>query len=326
MNILVTGGAGYVGSCAARRLVDAGHRVVSYDNLSTGHRWAVLNSELVVGDVADQRLLTKTLLEHEIEIVMHFAAYSEVGESVRDPLNYYMNNTRNAVNLLVACEHAGVNRFVFSSTAAVYGQPQEMPIPESAVPAPVNPYGASKVAVERMLADLSAAGRVRYVSLRYFNAAGASPDARIGEWHTPETHLIPLLLQAASGRRDKFTIFGTDYATPDGTCIRDFIHIEDIATAHRRAAEYLHAGGESTVLNCGYGRGFSVREVVEAARSVSGVDIPVEHTVRRLGDPPVLVADNRKIREVLSWVPEFDDLDTIIRHSWAWEQRMGYDE
>ncbi|MGH8224754.1 MAG: UDP-glucose 4-epimerase GalE [Gammaproteobacteria bacterium] len=324
MKLLVPGGAGYIGSHVTRQLGEAGHEVVVFDNLSTGKAHAVIGAELVVGDLADGALLDALFARHAFDAVLHFAASIVVPESVADPLKYYANNTRNMINLLERVEHHGTPHFVFSSTAAVYGVPDVERVDEQTPLAPINPYGASKMMSERILADLSRAHpALRHVALRYFNVAGADPEARIGQ-ETPEaTHLIKVACQAALGQRDGVDIFGTDYATPDGTCIRDYIHVEDLARAHLDALEYLVAGGESTVLNCGYGRGASVREVLDVAQRVSGMDFPLREAGRRAGDPPRLVAANERIREVLGWQPRLDKLETIVAHAWAWEQRLA---
>jgi len=321
MKILVTGGAGYIGSHVVKALHEQGHEVTVYDNLSTGHRDAVIAGKLIVGDLADTRLLHEVIAQYNPDAVMHFAAFIEVGESVRQPLKYYLNNTANAANLLNVLTAHRVTMFIFSSTAAVYGSPRSNPIPEHEPLAPINPYGRSKVFVEHILSDLETSSRLRSVSLRYFNAAGADPTGKIGERHDPETHLIPLVLQAAKGQRKNIGIFGTDYDTPDGTCIRDYIHVDDLADAHVLALNHLANGGTSEIFNCGYGHGFSVREVVSMARKVTGIDLPVVEAGRRPGDPPILVADSAKIRKQLQWAPRFDDLEYIIRTAWEWERK-----
>ena len=323
MKVLVTGGAGYIGSHVVRQLGEAGHEVVVYDNLSTGHRWALLAGELIEGDLADGERLDKLFEEHSFDAVLHFAAFIVVPESVAEPLKYYGNNTRNTLGLLERVQRFGVPHFVFSSTAAVYGMPEQTVIDESTPLAPINPYGASKMMSERMLMDLGAAGGPSYVALRYFNVAGADPQARIGQATPDATHLIKVACQAALGQRERLQIFGTDYATPDGTCIRDYIHVEDLARAHLDALDYLAAGGESQVLNCGYGRGYSVREVAETVQRVSGVEFRVDEAPRRAGDPPALVADNVRIKDVLGWQPKFDDLETIVTDAWRWEQKFA---
>ena len=322
LRVLVTGGAGYIGSHVVRQLREAGHAVVVYDNLSTGHRWAVGDAELVVGDLADRLHLEAVLADRPFDAVLHFAASIWVGESIADPLKYYANTTANALHLFEACVHAGVRRLVFSSTAAVYGEPERVPIPETTPLAPINPYGASKMMAERMLADVAAVSGLRHAILRYFNVAGADPLARIGEATPDNSHLIKVACEVALGRRPGLRVNGTDYPTPDGTCIRDYIHVEDLASAHLAALHHLCAGGPSIVLNCGYGRGRSVREVLEAVRRVTGIELPVSAGPRRAGDPPVLVADASEIRRVLNWRPCHDDLDFIVRTAWAWEQRL----
>lgn len=319
--VFVTGGAGYIGSHVVKALGDRGDSVLTYDNLSTGYRDAVLHGDLVVGDLADAPLLDRTLGDFRPDAVMHFAASIEVGESVRDPLKYYRNNAVNAVNLLSTLVSRKIPCFLFSSTAAVYGMPEIVPIRETQALRPINPYGHAKALVEQALADVGRTGMMRSVSLRYFNAAGADPQCRIGERHDPESHLIPLVLQAAAGRRKSISLFGTDYATPDGTCIRDYIHVVDLASAHLLALDHLLAGGKSEVFNCGYGHGFSVRQVIDTAARVTGRDITIEVAGRRPGDPPVLVADSSKIQRALKWQPRYDDLELIIRSAWEWERK-----
>jgi len=324
MKLLVIGGAGYIGSHVTRQLAEAGHEVVVYDNLSTGKAHAVIGAELVVGDLADGETLDAVFARGRFDGVLHFAASIVVPESVADPLKYYSNNTANMLNLLKRVEAHDVRHVVFSSTAAVYGMPEVDQVSEKTPLAPINPYGASKMMSERVLADLARARKsLSYVALRYFNVAGADPAGRIGQ-ETPEaTHLIKVACQAALGRREGVDIFGTDYDTPDGTCIRDYIHVEDLARAHGDALDYLAAGGESATLNCGYGRGASVREVLETVREVTGIDFPVREAARRAGDPPRLIAANERIREVLGWKPQLDDLRTIVSHAWAWEQKLA---
>ncbi len=323
LRLLVTGGAGYVGSHVVRQLREAGHAVVVYDNLSTGHRWAVGDAELVVADLADRGRLEAVLATGGgFDAVLHFAAHIWVAESVADPVKYYANNAASALGLFELCARRGVPRVVFSSTAAVYGEPTEMPISEATPLAPINPYGASKMMAERMLMDIARALGLGYVILRYFNVAGADPLARIGEATPDNTHLIKVACEAALGQRPGLRINGTDYPTPDGTCIRDYIHVEDLAAAHLDALRHLCAGGASTVLNCGYGHGSSVREVLDTVRRVTGVDLPLSEGPRRPGDPPVLVADASRIRDVLGWRPRYDDLEIIVRTAWAWEQRL----
>ncbi len=323
MNILVTGGAGYIGSHVVRQLGEAGHRVVVLDNLSKGFRQAVLYGELVEGDTGDAALVSRVLADHDIEAVMHFAAFTIVPESVSDPLKYYGNNTCNTRSLLECCQRHGVRHFIFSSTAAVYGIPQTIPVTEDAPLAPINPYGGSKLMSEAMLRDLCAAGDMTHVALRYFNVAGSDPEGRIGQ-STPEaTLLIKVACEAAVGKRPGVSVFGTDYPTADGTGIRDYIHVEDLADAHLKALDYLHRGGESVTLNCGYGHGFSVREVLDAVARANDAPIDAREEPRRAGDPPALVADASRIRERLGWTPRFDDLDVIVRTSLAWERKLA---
>jgi len=322
MKILVTGGAGYIGSHVVKMLGELGHQVLVYDNLSTGHDWAVLHGELVVGDLADTALLVRTVDGFSPDAVMHFAAFIQVEESVREPLKYYQNNTANALNLLKAVGSAGVKNFIFSSTAAVYGIPEHNPVSEDAPFMPINPYGMSKVMVEHILKDFSAVSDLRYISLRYFNVAGADPEGKIGQAYRNATHLITRALKTAKGELPKLSIFGTDYPTPDGTCIRDYIHVNDLADAHIAALEFLAAKGGSRIFNCGYGHGYSVNEVVRTAKEVTGVDFPVEKTGRRAGDPPAIVADSSKIRTELGWKPRHDDIDFIVRTAWEWERKM----
>ncbi len=322
MRILVTGGAGYVGSHVVKILGEKGYEVLTYDNLSTGNRWAVLYGSLVVADLSDRGTLRGVFKDFRPDVVMHFAASIVASESVREPLKYYRNNTVNSINLLEVVQESNVDKFIFSSTAAVYGIPEKIPITEEESIKPINPYGRSKAFVERILEDISKAGHFRYVSLRYFNAAGAEPEGRIGEMHDPETHLIALILKTAKGGREGIKIFGTDYPTPDGTCIRDYIHVDDLAEAHLLALQYLLDAGESDIFNCGYGHGYSVREVVSMAWKVTGIDFVSEETGGRQGDPPALVADSSKIRQRLYWNPRYDNLEYIIRTAWEWEKRL----
>lgn len=322
MRVLVAGGAGYIGSHVVKQLGEAGHEVVTYDNLSTGHRWAVLYGELVEADLADAEKLDRTLVQG-FDAVLHFAAHSLVPESVREPLKYYSNNTRNTLELIQGCQRHGIEKFIFSSTAAVYGTPSMIPVSEDTPLAPVSPYGASKMMSERILMDTAAASDLRYVILRYFNVAGADLTARIGEAHEPETHLIPLLLQALSHSEEVFAINGDDYGTPDGTCIRDYIHVEDLARAHIDALHYLSDGGISDVLNCGYGHGYSVREVIEAVEGATGRSLPVRVAGRRPGDVAELVAANDRIKSTLGWRSEYDNLHTIINSAWRWEHKLA---
>jgi UDP-glucose 4-epimerase len=327
MNILVCGGAGYIGSNMTEMLVRAGHRTIVLDNLSKGHRTAVRNAQLVEGDFGDLDFTVQVLRKYRIEAVMHFAALIEVGESVQMPLRYYDNNVSRTRTLLEAMEKAGVEKFVFSSTAAVYGMPQTIPIPEDLLKNPINPYGETKWAVERMCHFQSRTGRLRYAALRYFNACGAGFDAAFGEDHRPESHLIPLIIQAAMGKRPSIKIFGTDYPTPDGTCIRDYIHVEDLCSAHLLALERLDKERE-LVYNLGNGTGYSVRQVIDTVRQVSGRTFRVEEAPRRPGDPPVLTADASKAIRELGWQRRYPDLETIVESAWRFHTAHpnGYEE
>ena len=319
MRVLVCGGAGYIGSNMTAMLADAGHEPIVFDNLSKGHAAAVGRTTLIRGDLADYRLLVEVLRDRRIEAVMHFAAFIEVGESVAQPLDYYRNNFSNTQNLLSAMESAGVERFVFSSTAAVYGIPVRTPIAEDSPKAPINPYGQSKLDVERMCHYQSQTGRLRYAALRYFNACGAGGDGTLGEDHRPESHLIPLIVQAAMGRRKDIKVFGTDYPTPDGTCIRDYIHVEDLCRAHLLALERLDDSQE-LVYNLGNGAGYSVRQVIETVRRVTGRDFSVTETDRRPGDPPVLTSDAARARTELGWTPRMPELERIVETAWTWHR------
>jgi UDP-glucose 4-epimerase len=323
--VLVVGGGGYIGSHMVKRLLERDLKVVTLDNLATGHRDAVLGGEFVQGDVSDRALLQQLFREHAFDGVMHFASWIEVGESLTAPAKYYQNNVCNTLALLDAMREHGVGNFIFSSTAAVFGEPQYTPIDEAHPCAPINPYGRGKWMVEQILRDFERAYGLHSVCLRYFNAAGADPDGLLGERHCPETHLIPLVLQAASGRRPHITVFGEDYDTPDGTCIRDYVHVTDLCEAHLLALERLWAGGGSGAFNLGNGQGFSVREVIDTVRSVTGRAFPVVQGTRRAGDPARLVADSHRAREVLGWRPRYADLRTIVEHAWAWEQKTGGD-
>ncbi|MBI2823483.1 MAG: UDP-glucose 4-epimerase GalE [Planctomycetia bacterium] len=327
MRILVTGGAGYIGSHAARLLVRAGHDVWCYDNLSLGHRRAAIAGRLIEGDLADRAGVEAALRDNKIEAVMHFAAFAAVGESVENPAKYYQNNVASSLSLLEAMRAAGVTRMVFSSTTATYGVPERMPITEDTPQRPINPYGFSKMVVEQALADYAKAYGFAYAALRYFNAAGASPEGDLGEDHTPESHLIPIVLQVALGQRDAITIFGDDFPTPDGTCVRDYIHVDDLGTAHVAALARLKPG-EGLKLNLGTGRGTSVREVIDACRRVTGRKIPEKIGPRRPGDPPELVADSSRARKLLDWQPRYPELDQIVATAWRWHSAhpKGYGE
>lgn len=319
MKILVTGGAGYIGSHMVRRLSEQGCSVVTIDDLSTGFRDAVVSGEFVHGSLHDAALLNDLFRGHAFDAVMHFAGSIVVSESVRDPAKYYRNNVAGTLNLLDAMRDHGVNRLVFSSTAAIFGVPRYVPINEDHPQEPINPYGISKWIIERALRDYEVAYGLRSVALRYFNAAGAAPDAALGERHDPETHLIPLALRAAKGVLPDLRVFGTDYDTPDGTCIRDYIHVMDLCDAHMLALRHLTGSGESRAYNLGNGQGYSVKEVIQTAERVTGKKIPVKYGPRRAGDPPRLVADASKIRRELGWAPQYDSLEQIIEHAWRWE-------
>jgi len=321
--VLVTGGAGYIGSHACKALARAGYRPVVYDNLLRGHRAAVRWGPLVEGDLAERDRLVAALDQHRVSVVMHFAAYAYVGESVTDPALYYANNLGGTLSLLEAMRKTGVNKIVFSSTCATYGTPAEIPIRETASQLPVNPYGETKLAIERALHWYGEAYGLSWVSLRYFNAAGADPEGEIGERHDPETHLVPVILEALLGERSHIDIYGTDYPTPDGSAIRDYIHVQDLAEAHLRALKHLSAGRSSVALNLGTGRGHSVREVVQAAEAVGGKPIPCRETARRPGDPPILVADPGLAAELLGWNSSLSDLDTIVRTALAWHVKRS---
>jgi UDP-glucose 4-epimerase len=321
MNILVVGGAGYIGSHMVKLLGRRGCHVTTLDDLSSGHRDAVLAGDFVQSDMADAELLRSVFAARRYDAVMHFASFIEVGESVREPAKYYRNNVANTLALLAAMRDAGVNQFIFSSTAAIFGTPQYVPIDERHPRAPINPYGRTKNMVEDVLADYERAYGLRSVCLRYFNAAGADPEGALGERHEPESHLIPLALQAAAGRRAGLSVYGTDYDTPDGTCIRDYVHVSDLCDAHWLALESLRGGAASQAYNLGNGNGFSVLEVIETAKKVTGVDFPVKHEARRAGDPPRLVADSSAIKSTLGWSPQYADLETIVSHAWAYEKK-----
>jgi len=324
MKVLVVGGAGYIGSHMVKMLSLAGHDVVTLDNLSNGYEDAVKYGEFIKGDIADSELLNSLFSKTAFDGVMHFASYIQVGESVEKPSMYYKNNVTNTQVLLDAMVEHDVKNFIFSSTAATFGEPEYIPIDELHPQKPINPYGHSKLMVEQILADFDHAYGMRSVSLRYFNAAGADADGELGERHIPETHLVPLVLQAASGRRDNIAIFGTDYDTSDGTCVRDYIHINDLCSAHLLGLEHLVAGGESKAYNMGNGQGYSIKEVIDVAKKVTGNDFEVKLAERRDGDPAKLVADSTLLQQELGWAPQYTDLEAIIRHAWEWEKK--YDE
>lgn len=324
MKVLVVGGAGYIGSHMVRMLVGLGDAVTVVDNLSTGHRASLPpDVRLVVGDIGQRGFLHHFFEQNDFDAVMHFASSIDVAESVRDPGKYYGNNVANTLKLLEAMVENGILRIVFSSTAAVYGEPEYCPMDEAHPLRPASPYGFSKLAVERMLADFDRAHGMKHVALRYFNAAGADPDGTLGERHDPETHLIPILLQAASGRRPFVEIFGTDYDTPDGTCVRDYVHVEDLCRAHFSALDLLLGGAPSATFNLGNGTGHSVREVVDAVETVTGSRIAVRHQARRPGDPARLVADASRANRELLWSPRYADIRQIVEHAWRWEQRLA---
>jgi UDP-glucose 4-epimerase len=318
--VLVTGGAGYIGSHVVRQLGEAGYDVVVYDNCSTGSPQAVLHGELIIGDLKDSEHLWRVFSQHQFTAVLHFAASLSVPESVCYPLEYYANNTRNTLNLLRCCHNMGVKQIIFSSTAAVYGQPATVPVTESTPTEPINPYGRSKLACEWLIRDYAKASDLRYVILRYFNVAGSEPGGRLGQMLKDASHLIRVTCDAALQRRSGVQIFGTDFSTPDGTAIRDYIHVEDLAAAHLNALTYLEQGHDSQVLNCGYGQGYSVREVIERVKEISGVDFPVVEAERRLGDPACVIASADKIGRLLGWQPKYNDLDEIISTTLAWER------
>ena len=320
--ILVTGGAGYIGSHVVRQLGEAGYPVVVLDNLSTGFEDAVIHGDLVIGDTGDRELVSRLLQQYAVDAVMHFAAHTIVPESVADPLKYYANNTGSTRNLLSCCQQHGVKRFIFSSTAAVYGIPEETEITEDTTVSPINPYGLSKLMSEWMLRDLAAATDLRYVALRYFNVAGSDPAGRIGQSTKQATLLVKVACEAVVGKRDHVAIFGTDYPTPDGTGVRDYIHVEDLASAHLKALDYLDGGGDSQTLNVGYGHGYSVREVLDMVERVADLKLDIREQPRRAGDPPTLIAAATRIRELLGWQPEYDDLKVIVETSLNWERKL----
>ncbi|GFZ84957.1 UDP-glucose 4-epimerase GalE [Elstera cyanobacteriorum] len=320
--VLVTGGAGYIGSHTCKALAQAGYLPISYDNLSRGFRDAVRYGPLVVGDIADRATLDAALAEHKPIAILHFAAVAYVGESMADPVLYYRNNTAGALSLIEAALAAGIDKLVFSSTCATYGVPKTLPIDEDTPQQPINPYGRSKRMVEQMLQDIGAVSPLRSVALRYFNACGTDPDGEIGENHDPETHLLPLAINAALGLGPQLQVFGTDYPTPDGTCIRDYIHVTDLADAHLRALTYLENGGATTAINLGTGSGFSIREILTAVERVLGSPVPHQVSPRRPGDPPSLVALAEKARDVLGWEAKHSDIETIVRTAAAWARRQ----
>ncbi|MGG0823437.1 UDP-glucose 4-epimerase GalE [Paenibacillus turicensis] len=328
MAILVTGGAGYIGSHTVAELLDQGKEVVVIDNLQSGHRDALLGGKLYEGDLRDKALLAKLFSENDIEAVIHFAANSLVGESMQKPVKYYDNNVYGTLCLLEAMDEANVRKIVFSSTAATYGEPDKVPIEESDPTNPTNVYGETKLTMERMMSWFDKVLGIKYVALRYFNAAGAHPSGKIGEDHSPETHLIPLIIQAAQGKRSAISVFGDDYPTADGTCVRDYIHVSDLADAHVLAVQHLLAGGESDVFNLGNGQGFSVKEVIAKVQEVTGRSFPVEISPRRAGDPAVLIASSEKARKVLGWNPSRNQLDDIIASAWGWHEQHpdGYND
>lgn len=321
MNVLVCGGAGYIGSHVSRLLGERGHKAIILDNLSKGHREALGAAEFILGDIGDRGLLDLVFTTRKIDAVMHFCAFIEVGESVVDPARYYRNNVSNTLVLLDAMRAHGVDKIIFSSTAAVYGIPREVPISEDSLRSPINPYGQSKLMIENVLDDFDQAYGLRSVRFRYFNAAGAHESGDIGENHSPESHLIPLVLDAAMGVRKEIKVFGTDYPTPDGTAVRDYIHVNDLADAHVRGVEYLASGGKTRAMNLGTGTGNSVRQVIDVVRKVTGREFPVVETERRAGDPPSLVAKSDQAREVLSWTPA-RDLETMVATAWQWHQKL----
>lgn len=324
MAILVTGGAGFIGSHTTLALLDQGEDVVVLDNLTTGYEWAVpKGAKLIVGDIADQTLVEALILSHSITSIIHFAGSIVVPDSITDPLGYYLNNTVKTRDLLEVATQNNIKQFIFSSTAAVYGMPETNPVAEDAVLNPISPYGRSKLMTEWMLKDTAFATDLEFVALRYFNVAGADPIGRAGQSTPRATHLIKVASEIIHGDRKGMSVFGTDYDTPDGSCIRDYIHVSDLAKAHCMALDHLRNGGKSDIFNCGYGQGFSVIEVIEAVKKVSNIDFSVDHGPRRAGDPGELIACSDRIRQHLGWKPKYDDLETIVRHALAWEEKLG---
>jgi UDP-glucose 4-epimerase len=324
MKLLITGGAGYIGSHVVKALGALGHDLIIYDNLSTGHKGAVTFGELVVGDLSEKDKLHHLFAAKKFDAVLHFAGSIVVPESVSEPLKYYENNTVNSHFLLTLCQKFNVNKFIFSSTAAVYGMPQNGLCTEESILNPINPYGQSKLMTELMLKDFSGSSDFRYVALRYFNVSGADPDGRIGQSFPQATHLIKVACETAVGKRNSLQVFGTDYPTPDGTCVRDYIHVTDLADAHVKALDYLAKGGKSEVLNCGYGHGYSVKEVLQKVREVTSKDIKIEYTGRRPGDPASLTARVDRIHSVIGWKPQYDNLELIIKSAYEWEMKRPY--
>ena len=319
--ILITGGAGYIGSHTNKFFLQNNHDTVILDNLSRGHKELIVGGKFIQGDISDSKLLDEIFTKYSIDAVIHFAAFAYVGESVFEPAKYYRNNVANTINLLDAMTRHGVKNFIFSSTCATYGIPKDIPIKEGNPQNPINPYGASKLMVERIVKDYSNAYGLKFCIFRYFNAAGADLESQIGEWHEPETHIIPIILEAALGKREHIEIFGTDYDTPDGTCIRDYVHVTDLAAAHFKAYEYLNDGGESVFLNLGTKEGVSIRELIDKAKGITGRNIKVIEGTRRPGDPPKLVGSFELANRVLSWEPKYSDLNTIISTAWNWHKK-----
>lgn len=323
-NILVTGGAGYIGSHACKALANAGYQPIVYDNLLYGHKWAVQWGPLIIGDISDQQKLREVFETYKPQAVMHFAAFAYVGESVHDPAKYYKNNVVGTIHLLEAMRESNIQSIIFSSSCATYGTPTQLPIPEDHDQNPINPYGKSKWMIEHVLADYEKAYGLQSISLRYFNAAGADPEGLIGESHDPETHLIPLVLDAASGKRPSITIFGDDYDTHDGTCVRDYIHVEDLAKAHVLALQALQEGQKTRAFNLGNGNGYSIKEIIESVERVTGLTVPVEMGPRREGDPASLIGSAETIKQQLGWNPRFPNIDDIIKTAWNWHQKSDH--